>query len=377
MNSFEFSAPPKIAFGAGKLSEAGRLCASFGGKAMIVCDAWTAKSGLAAKLQGVLAASSIKSVVYDGVIPNPTSTLIDEGAALARKEGVSFVIGLGGGSSMDSAKGVAVAATNPGSIWSYAIGETPISKPLLPIVAITTTSGTGSQCTCFAVISNPDTKQKPGMGGVLPSLAIVDPELCASMPKGLTLATGFDVFAHAVEAYTSSLASPFSDLFAEKALTLVVANLKRVCEDGSDVEARAAMALADTCAGIAICHAAVSLGHVIAHVIGGHRPEIAHGDALASIYREIMAFNSGRLRAKDAFIAKSLVPGSTDPLAAYDAFFAPFGFENKLKRAAASDPGLTKRIAEDTFSYMKFYTGLGPAQATVADVETLLLEALK
>lgn len=112
-------------------------------------------------------------------------------------------------------KGCCVGAANPGSIWPYAIGEKSIDNPILPIVAISTTSGTGSQCTCFAVISNPGIKQKPGMGGVLPALAVIDPELPATMPKGLRLATGFDVFSHAVEAYTSSLASPFRNMYAD------------------------------------------------------------------------------------------------------------------------------------------------------------------
>ncbi|MBN2640897.1 MAG: iron-containing alcohol dehydrogenase, partial [Victivallales bacterium] len=231
MDTFEFTLP-KLVFGAGKLNETGTLVRQLGDKTMIVCDKFTVKCGLTARLQDILASSGIQSVIYDDVIPNPTVALIDAGAELARKEKIAFVIGLGGGSSMDTAKGIAVAATNAGSIWPYAIGENPIDVPILPIVAITTTSGTGSQCTCFAVISNPATNQKPGMGGVLPTLAIVDPELPATMPPALTLGTGFDVFSHAVEAYTSSLASPFSDMYAEKALTLVGEHLPRVYKDG-------------------------------------------------------------------------------------------------------------------------------------------------
>lgn len=376
MNGFEFTLP-KLVFGAGKLAETGKLTKRFGDKTMIVCDKFTVKCGLAGRLQDILASSGIKAVIYDEVIPNPTVELIDAGADIAKKEKIDFVIGLGGGSSMDVAKGIAVAATHPGSIWTYAIGEKPVSAEILPIVAITTTSGTGSQCTCFAVISNPATKQKPGMGGVLPALAIIDPELPATMPQGLTLATGFDVFSHAVEAYTSSLASPFSDMYAEKALTLVGEHLPRVYKDGSDMEARAGMALADTCAGIAICHAAVTAAHVIAHVIGGHHHDIAHGDALASIYREIMVFNAGSMPEKEAFIANSLIPGSRDSVAAYERFFGQFSFENKLKKKYLTDKTMTKRMADDTFTYMKFYTELNPVSINAGDVKEILEKSLQ
>ena len=376
MDTFEFTLP-KLVFGAEKLNETGTLVRQLGDKTMIVCDKFTVKCGLAARLQDILMSSGIQSVIYDGVIPNPTVALIDAGAELARKEKIAFVIGLGGGSSMDTAKGIAVAATNPGSIWPYAIGENPIAVQILPIVAITTTSGTGSQCTCFAVISNPATNQKPGMGGVLPTLAIVDPELPATMPPALTLGTGFDVFSHAVEAYTSSLASPFSDMYAEKALRLVGQYLPRAYRDGQDMEARSGMALADTCAGIAICHAAVTAAHVIAHVIGGHYHDIAHGDALASIYREIMVFNAGSMPEKEAFIADCLIPGSRDSVKAFDEFFGKFSFENKLKQKYQSDNTMTKRMADDTFTYMKFYTELNPVAIGAGDVEEILKKSLR
>jgi alcohol dehydrogenase class IV len=215
------------------------------------------------------------------------------------------------------------------------------------------------------------------MGGVLPSLAIIDPELPATMPPELTLATGFDVFSHAVEAYTSSLASPFSDMYAEKALTLVGKYLPLAYKDGANMEARTGMALADTCAGIAISHAAVTAAHVIAHVIGGHHHDIAHGDALASIYREIMIFNAGSMPKKEAFVADSLVPGCSDSVTAYDSFFGQFCFENRLKLKYQADKKLAKRLAKDTFTYMKVYTELNPVKIGVADVEEILEKSLQ
>lgn len=290
---------------------------------------------------------------------------------------VKIVIGLGGDSSIDTAKAVAVAATHEGPIWPYAIGEKSVTAATLPVVAITTTSGTGSQCTWFSVITNPKTNQKPGMGSphILPRVAIVDPELMLSVPKGLTLVTGFDVFTHAVEAYTSNAASPLSDIFAEKAITLFAQNHPTAYSNGSDLEARSAMALADTCAGVAICHAVVSLGHVMAHVISGHFHDIPHGDALFSVYRGVLAHNASALPEKHAWIAGQLVPGCRDITVAFDKFFAPFTFENKLKAKKISQ-GKIDALAAETFTYMKGIADLNPAKADVADARRILTESL-
>jgi len=377
MNAFEFNVPTRVVFGAGKLAEAGSLAAGYGKKALVVCDPFFAGNGLAARLRGHLQAAGMASALYDGVIPNPTTDAIDAGAALARREGCDVIIGLGGGSAMDTAKAVAVAATHDGPIWPYAIGEKPVTAATLPVVAITTTSGTGSQCTCFSVITNPQTNQKPGMGSpfILPRLAIVDPELMLSVPPGMTLITGFDVFCHAVEAYTSTLASPFSDLLSERAISLVAKELPAVMRNGRDLAAREGMALADTYAGIAICHAVVSLAHVMAHVISGFYHDIPHGDALYSIYRGVLKFNATALPEKHAWIAGQLCPGCTDIVAAYDRFFAPFQFENRLK-ARRPDAAMIEKLAADTFTYMKGCTDLNPRPATVADARAILAAAV-
>jgi alcohol dehydrogenase len=379
MESFEFIMPDRIVFGAGKFNEAGTLAADLGEKALIVCDKWCVNSGLPDRLTKVLKAAKVKSVIYDGVIPNPTVEVIDTGAQLALDAECDFIIGLGGGSSMDTAKGIAVAATHEGSIWPYALGEKEISSATLPVAAISTTSGTGSQCTCFAVISNPETKQKPGMGSplILPQLAIVDPELMTSAPKQLTINTGFDVFSHAVEAYTSTAASEMSDMYAEKALELVGKHLEKCCKDGNDLEARAGMALADTCAGIAICNAVVTLPHVMAHVISGHFCDIPHGDALYSIYREALKFNSQVLAEKHKFIANAIDPDNDDVVSAFENFFGKFEFDNKLKDKFKENPEIVNIIAGDTFTYMKGIAELNPVSATEEDAKNILAASLK
>ena len=379
MDVFEFVMPGKIVFGAGKFNESGTLVSELGKKGLIVCDAWCNSTGLPARLAEIMKEAGVESVIYDGVVPNPTVTVIDTGADLAINTKCDFVIGLGGGSSMDTAKGIAVAATHNGSIWPYAMGEKDITSDTLPIAAISTTSGTGSQCTCFAVISNPETKQKPGMGSpyVLPQLAIVDPELMLSAPKQLTVNTGLDVFCHAVEAYTSTAASDLSDMYAEKALTLVGQNLEKCCNDGNDLEARAGMALADTCAGIAICNGVVTLAHVMAHVISGHFCDIPHGDALYSIYSETLKFNSQALAEKHKFIANAIDPGNDNVVSAFKDFFGKFEFHNKLKEKFQDNPDVIDIIAGDTFTYMKGIAELNPVPATEEDAKNILSASLK
>lgn len=375
---FEFNLPGRIVFGAGKLNEAGSLIKSFGKKALIVCDPFCVTSGLTARLEKSLQEAAVDYVVYDQVIPNPTSVSVDAGAETAKENNCEFIIGFGGGSAMDTAKGVAVAATHDGSIWPYAIGEKEVTESTLPIIAITTTSGTGSQCTCFSVITNPETNQKPGMGSpfIVPKVAIVDPELMLSAPTALTLVTGFDVFTHAVEAYTSNVSSPMSDLFAEKAISLLTEHLGTAYQNGQDLNAREGMALADTCSGIAICHAVVSLGHVIAHVISGHYHDIPHGDALYSVYRETLRFNSSALKEKHVFIADQLDPGNTDVVTAFDKFFGQFDFENKLKNKNLSEDEINT-IAEESFTYLKGITELNPVAATVDDARNILTASLQ
>jgi alcohol dehydrogenase class IV len=376
--NFNLNLPSEIVFGKGTFKSAGEKFKRLGNKTLIVCDPFMSANGIAGLLAEDLRKNGIESVIFDKVEPNPTYYIIDSAAELARSEKAEFITGLGGGSSMDTAKGVAVAATHGGKVWPYAIGEKGIDKSVLPVATITTTSGTGSQCTCFAVISNPETNQKPGMGSpyIIPEIAIIDPELMVTAPKGLSLITGFDVLAHAIEAYTSKIASPVSDMFAEKAIKTAGKYLPAVYKDGKNLEARAQMALADTCAGIAICNAAVSLAHVLAHVVSGFFPDIAHGDALASIYPEIMKFNSTALPRKNKFIAEALCPGSSSVSEAFNSFFSEFEFENRLKTKIEEDSTVIDKITDDTFTYLKFCVELNPVEVSPGHVKRILTNSL-
>lgn len=372
MNSFNLQLPSQgIFFGSGRISDTGALVRRFGERCMLVAGIPPPEA-----LIHSLRDAGVVYEIFDKVIPNPTFESIDAAAEIARRSGSQFVLAVGGGSAMDTGKGAAVAATHEGSIWNYAIGKREVLPKTLPVVAIPTTSGTGSHCTQFAVISNNHTKQKPGMGSacILPAMTVIDPELMLTMPKTGTFFTGFDVFAHGAEAYTSKAATPFSDIFAEKAITLAARWLPEVCSDGSNLEARAGMALADTCAGIAISHAMVTLGHAMAHVLGGHYAGLAHGDALFSIYREILAFNAKGMKDRHSFIANALLKECDDPVEAFDSFFAQFGMKGSLPAKAGKDDA--ERIASDVFTYMKGVAELNSVPPGKPDAVSILEKSI-
>lgn len=377
MAIYEFAQPTRIVLGAGARQQAGELCEGLGKRALIVCDPFVVDQGWAGELQAALKEQEIASTIFDGVVPNPTTVSIDAGAEIARREKCDLLIGFGGGSSMDTAKAIAVAATHEGVIWPYAIGEKEITATTLPIVTITTTSGTGSQCTMFSVITNPQTQQKPGMGSphILPRIAVVDPELMLSMPEGLTRATGFDVFSHALEAYTSNAASPLSDMYAEKAIVELAQHFPAALADGSDLAARTGMALADTCAGVAINHAVVSLGHVLAHIISGHYHDIAHGDALYAVYRGVLKLNATGRPQKHAWVADTLVPGCSDIVRAYDRFFGSIGFPNRLKEKKP-DTAQLDQLAGEVFTYLDFAVKLNPVDVDAGAARAILAGAV-
>lgn len=212
-----------------------------------------------------------------------------EGAALAKAESCDFVVGLGGGSSIDSAKSIAVMATNPGDYWDYISGgsgkEKPVVNAPLPIVAITTTAGTGTEADPFTVITKEDTEEKIGFGvdGTFPVLSIVDPELMASVPAHLTAYQGFDALFHSTEGYLNRTANPISDMFALKAIELIGKSLPTAVKNGQDLEARTNVALANTLAGMVESLSGCISEHSIEHALSAYHPALPHGAGLIMI----------------------------------------------------------------------------------------------
>jgi len=287
MKPFNYHQPTSIHFGAGRVSEVGEIVAKYGKRClMVTVPVFDAVAPTFDKVKKSLEAAGIAVAHYDGVIPNPTTETITAGAKMANEHKADVVLGVGGGSSMDSAKAIAVEATHEGSCWDYLFFKTPPTEKTLPVVAVSTTSGTGSQVTQVAVVTNTAERCKSALYNSLiyPRAAIVDPELMVSLPPYMTACTGWDAFTHAFESYLHVGGSPYTDTLALEAITLIASHLPTAVKDGKDLKARGAMAWADTLAGLCIANAGVTLPHGIGMAISGLQPHIAHGEALAVTY---------------------------------------------------------------------------------------------
>lgn len=293
MSAFTYYQPTEIRFGCGKLAEVGQVVKKFGLRCLLVTVPESpAFKPLYARAKQYLNEADVAVAHFDGVVPNPTTDCVSAGAALAREFKADVVLGLGGGSSMDTAKAIAVEATHPGTAWDYLFFKTPPTEKTLPIIAVSTTSGTGSQVTQVAVMTETKTKTKSAIYNaiVYPRVAIVDPELMTTVPAHITASTGFDVFCHAFESYIHVNGTPYTDVLALEAIRLVATHLPVAVQDGSNLAAREAMAWADTLAGLCIANAGVTLPHGIGMTISGQCPQVMHGESLAVTYPEFTRF---------------------------------------------------------------------------------------
>ena len=236
----------------------------------------TTKLGYVDKVCAVLGEAGHEMTVYRGVQPNPTIETVRACAAIARQEGCTFVVGLGGGSSIDTAKAVAAMATNDGDWWDYIYGGSGKRQKLknqpLPIVAITTTAGTGTEADPWTVITNGEEKIGGGSDKTFPAISIVDPDFMMSVPPHLTAYQGFDALFHACEGYLSQSANPISEMYSLAAIELVGRSLARAVADGADAGARADMALANTLAGFVESLSSLTAEHAIEHAMSGFHP---------------------------------------------------------------------------------------------------------
>jgi len=283
--NFSYYMPVRILFGAGKLKELSTTPYLPGKKALIVIGASGAmrKFGYLDKVNSYLKARGVESVVFDKILPNPVSKHVEEGAEIAKDKGCDFVLGLGGGSTIDSAKSIAVMAKNPGKYWDYIKGGS--GKGLipkngaLPIVAIPTTAGTGTEADPWTVITKSGAREKIGWGNdnTYPLLSIVDPELMTSVPPKTTGYTGMDAFFHAAEAYLATVNQPASDHFALEAISLITKYLPKAVQNGKDPVARTHLAWASTEAGICESLSSCISHHSMEHAVSAFYPEVPHG----------------------------------------------------------------------------------------------------
>ncbi len=289
--SFYMYVPTRMVFGCGQLKNMNKYEMP-GKKALIVISNGKSvkENGALAETQKQLNEVGIEWAVYDGIMANPLKSAVMEGAAAARKNGCDFIVALGGGSVMDASKAIASMATNDGDLWDYVEAGTGKYKKLvnepLPIVAITTTAGTGSEVDQYGVISNEVTNEKIGFGGydsLFPKLAIIDPELMKSVPPKFTALQGFDALFHSTECYIANCANLMSDMYALKSIENLGKYLARAVKNGDDMEAREHVAFANTLSGVVMTLSACTSEHSLEHAMSAYHQELPHGAGLIMI----------------------------------------------------------------------------------------------
>ncbi len=284
--------PTRNVFGAGCVEETGALAKSLDmKKPLIVTDAFLASSGMADQVKAILTKAGLDAVIFGGAEPNPTDKNVVDGQNVYVKEGCDSIITLGGGSSHDCGKGIALVASNGGEIKDYE-GIDISTKDLMPLLAINTTAGTASEMTRFCIIT--DTARHVKMAildwRVTPLIAINDANLMVGMPTSLTAATGMDALTHAIEAYVSTAANPLTDCAAIKAIELIAEYLPQAVANGDNMEAREQMAYAQYLAGVAFNNASLGYVHAMAHQLGGFY-NLPHGVCNALLLPYVERFN--------------------------------------------------------------------------------------
>jgi alcohol dehydrogenase class IV len=361
ISSFTTEPSPRIAFGANRVDRLGEDLDRLAGRrarVLLVTDPGLIAAGAAGRVQRILEEAGHATVVFSDLTGEPQARQVDAAAGLARRQKAQLVVGLGGGSALDTSKLAAAAAATDASVERYELCANPLPADGLIRVCIPTTAGTGSEATRTSVFANAAGAKVWAWGAELkPHLSLLDPTLSIGLPARLTAATGVDALVHAIEAVTIRRANPLNDASGLQAIRLIAANLKRAVESPEDLDARGAMLIASCLAGMAIDASGTGIAHAIGHALGtvGH---VHHGRAVGLSLRVALAWNAEAAPERHAGVAEAMGisrDGRSDrELAAalapaYDAFLRSVG----LPIALASD-GLgendTRRLAEVTMS---------------------------
>ena len=319
MDKFLMYVPTKALFGAGGLNNLHKQ-AMPGKRAMLVISNGksTRENGYLARTEEQLAKAGVEYFVFDRVEANPLKSTVMAGGAFAREHGCDFVVALGGGSVMDASKAIALMATNGGDLWDYVQSgtggrKTPEHDPL-PIVAITTTAGTGSETDSGGVITNPETHENTGIVSekFFPVIAIVDPELMTSVPPKFTAYQGFDALFHSTEGYISNKANLMSDMVAITAIENVGRNLAATVRDGKDLDARAKVAFGNYLSGIQMCVGCCTSEHSLEHAMSAYHQELPHGAGLIMISLAYYEFFIKKGVAPERFVRMAQAMGMTE-----------------------------------------------------------------
>lgn len=361
MMIFDYYNPVRLMFGLGAFERLGEAVEGGERHAMLVTGRGAARRlGYLDRALAMLRDRGLDVCVYDEIPPNPTDDVIDAGGELARREGCDLVVGLGGGSAMDAAKAIAVAAPHEFPIREFLIAKADAGKRVptdatLPVICVTTTAGTSSELTPFSVITVQDCCAKTAIAGpqLFARAAICDPGLTYNVPPETTAATGVDVLCHAVEGYISTAAGPITDQAAEQAIRLAVRHLPRLADDPTDKEAREGMSLGNVFAGITLSNCGATLVHGLEHSVSGHYPDVAHGEGLAALLVAYAAACHEAWPEKFARVS-GLLGGPAEAAAAADAleaFLERVGLNVKLRQLDVAEDKL-ERLADDALQFM-------------------------
>lgn len=349
------------------------------GKVLIVTDAVLVEIGLVGRITDSLTASGVSWSIYSGVEPDPTFAQVDAGLAQLERDGCKVVLAVGGGSSMDAAKVIAAAATNPGPPQKLE-GVMKVKRAAMPLFAIPTTAGTGSEVTLAAVISETETHTKKFFTDpkLLPLMTALDPSLMTGLPAPITAATGMDALTHAVESFLSKLSNETTEMYAEISVRLIFKHLQTACSDGSNLEARKAMALASYYAGLAFTRTSVGYVHAIAHTFGAYY-RTPHGLANAIALPHVLDFSKSAATKQLARLADVIGCEGTSDREKADRFIdavrdlmTKIDIPQKLDALVRSDIGpiAKQALGEADFNYPV------PRYMTQPQCEALLKEIL-
>lgn len=295
--------PSQLRFGAGRINELAAISTGLGNRCLMVSRPVNgSQKQTYKKINTILSEVGVKVFHFDEIVPNPTTEGIENGIKKAVENQVDFILGVGGGSVMDSAKLIAFFYNEEAALdWNdaidrysnpFAVGKSP--SEALPFIAVSTTSGTGSQATQAAVVTDTANKNKVTIfhSGLFPSVSIIDPELMRSVPANVTAATGFDAFTHAFESFLGNMTSPLTETMSLQAIKMVFDYLPKAIENPNDLEARTQLAWADTLAGMCLANGGAQLPHPLGEIIGGICPRVPHGETLAMVYPEFLKYKA-------------------------------------------------------------------------------------
>ena len=376
-----FIIPPVLITGSGSSEKVGEESKKLGvKKALIVTDEVLSKLGILEGVKKALSEIKIEFAIYDKISTEPTVDYVREGLKAYKENGCDFLVALGGGSALDTAKAISIMITNPGSIEEYK-GLGKVTKEGVPLIAIPTTGGTGSEVTQFTIITDTKTSVKMLIGSpfIMPRVAIVDPLLTLSCPRSLSAAVGIDALTHAIEAYVSLKSQPMSDIFCLSAIELISGNLRQAWANGNNVEAREKTMLGALQAGIAFSNASVALVHGMSRPIGAYF-HVPHGASNAALLGVVTEFSLIGNPVRYAHIAKAMgenISGLTDLEAAQLAAKSIKTLIKDIKIPSLKELGVEKekldqlapKMAEDAIASGS--PGNNPRQATKEEIVEL------